>query len=73
MIKKLVGKKKTFKLNSSYISIYATIGLFIVLFLIGSVMFNGFFSGQVLANLFIDNAYLLVLAIGQTFVIIRVE
>ncbi|OBR92041.1 MULTISPECIES: galactofuranose ABC transporter, permease protein YjfF [Clostridium] len=70
MIKGLTNKKKIFKLNSSFISIYATIGLFIVLFLIGSVMFSGFFSGQVLANLFIDNAYLIVLAIGQTFVII---
>jgi simple sugar transport system permease protein len=44
--------------------------LFIVLFGIGSVLYNGFFSFQVLFNLLIDNAHLLVTAVGMTFVII---
>lgn len=63
-------KKTRFKLNQAYISIYATIGLFILLFLIGSIMYNGFFSAQVMSNLFIDNAYLIVVAIGETLTIL---
>ncbi|WPC39340.1 galactofuranose ABC transporter, permease protein YjfF [Clostridium sp. JS66] len=58
------------KLNKEYISIYATIALFLLLFLIGSIFFNGFFSLQVLSNLFIDNAYLVVVAIGETLTIL---
>lgn len=58
------------KLNPAYISIYATIGLFLVMFLIGSVKYDGFFSIQVISNLFIDNAYLIVIAIGETFAIL---
>lgn len=70
MSEALNHKKKGFKLNSAYISIYATVALFILLFLIGSVMYNGFFSGQVVSNLFIDNAYLIVIAIGETLTIL---
>ena len=36
----------------------------------GSVAFPGFFRVQNFLNLFIDNAYLLILAVGMTFVII---
>lgn len=58
------------KFNKEYISIYATIALFLLLFLIGSIFFNGFFSLQVFSNLFIDNAYLVVVAIGETLTIL---
>jgi len=44
--------------------------LFVAMFAVGSARYDGFFSLQVLLNLFIDNAYLLVLAVGMTFVII---
>jgi galactofuranose transport system permease protein len=36
----------------------------------GSLAYTGFFSGQVLLNLLVDNAFLLVVAIGMTFVIL---
>lgn len=62
--------KHGFKLNKDYISIYATVGLFALLFIIGSVMYRGFFSTQVFANLFIDNAYLIVVAIGEAVAIL---
>lgn len=58
------------KFNKEYISIYATIALFLLLFFIGSIFFNGFFSLQVFSNLFIDNAYLVVVAIGETLTIL---
>jgi simple sugar transport system permease protein len=47
-----------------------TVSLFALVFGIGSVSYNGFFSLQVLLNLLIDNAFLLVVAIGMTFVIL---
>jgi simple sugar transport system permease protein len=40
------------------------------MFLAGSFRYTGFFSLQVLLNLLIDNAFLLITAIGMTFVIV---
>jgi simple sugar transport system permease protein len=48
----------------------ATFVLFVVMFGAGSARYDNFFSLQVLLNLFVDNAYLIVLAVGMTFVII---
>jgi ribose/xylose/arabinose/galactoside ABC-type transport system permease subunit len=50
--------------------ILVTLALFLVMFGAGSIAFTGFFSVQNFLNLFIDNAYLLILAVGMTFVII---
>lgn len=67
---KSIEKKSKFRINKDYISIYATIALFILLFLIGSVLYDGFLSVQVFSNLFIDNAYLIVVAIGEAVAIL---
>ncbi|HTH60935.1 MAG TPA: galactofuranose ABC transporter, permease protein YjfF [Paraburkholderia sp.] len=50
--------------------IVVTVLLFCALFAFGSVMYTGFFSLQVLFGLLVDNAFLLIVAIGMTFVII---
>jgi ribose/xylose/arabinose/galactoside ABC-type transport system permease subunit len=50
--------------------VVVTFVLFVVMFGAGSARYDNFFSGQVLLNLFIDNAYLIVLAVGMTFVIL---
>nr|WP_156992683.1 galactofuranose ABC transporter, permease protein YjfF [Paraburkholderia oxyphila] len=50
--------------------IFVTVLLFVALFGFGSVMYTGFFSLQVLFGLLVDNAFLLIVAIGMTFVII---
>ena len=50
--------------------VLATFVLFVVMFGAGSARYDNFFSLQVLLNLFVDNAYLIVLAVGMTFVII---
>lgn len=50
--------------------ILVTAVLFVIMFAIGGVRYHGFLSGQVFLNLLIDNAYLIVLAIGMSFVII---
>jgi ribose/xylose/arabinose/galactoside ABC-type transport system permease subunit len=56
--------------NSRNLPVFVTLGLFILMFGLGSIAFTGFFSVQNFFNLFIDNAYLLILAVGMTFVII---
>lgn len=58
------------QLNVRYIPLMVTIGLFILMYAIGSFRYTGFFSGQVFLNLFIDNAFLMIVAVGMTFVII---
>ncbi len=50
--------------------VLATFVLFVLLFGAGSLRYDNFFSGQVVLNLFVDNAYLIVLAVGMTFVIL---
>lgn len=44
--------------------------LFVAVFTIGGARYPAFLSGQVFLNLFVDNAYLIVLAVGMTFVIL---
>jgi ribose/xylose/arabinose/galactoside ABC-type transport system permease subunit len=56
--------------NRKYIPIYVTICLFAMMYIAGSFRYAGFFSLQVLLNLLIDNAFLLITAVGMTFVII---
>ena len=48
----------------------ASVLLLLAMVLFGSVMYTGFFSAQVFLNLLIDNAFLLVVAVGMTFVIL---
>ncbi|WP_340022857.1 galactofuranose ABC transporter, permease protein YjfF [Paenibacillus sp. FSL K6-1096] len=57
-------------LNRKYIPILVTILLFIVMFAAGSFRYTGFFSLQVLMNLLVDNAFLLITAVGMSFVIL---
>ncbi len=58
------------QLSSKYLSLIVTIFLFFLLFALGSLKFTGFFSLQNFLNLFIDNAYLIIMAIGTTFILI---
>src|SRR5210317_2454246 len=58
------------RLNQKNIPMLATIAVFLLIYLAGSVMYSNFFSLRVFTNLFIDNAFVGVIAIGMTFVII---
>jgi galactofuranose transport system permease protein len=62
--------RSALRLNPRHLPLAVTIGLFVVMFGAGSVLFDGFFSLQVFLNLFIDNAFLAITAIGMTFVIV---
>src|SRR3954451_11164878 len=56
--------------SPKYGPVLVTLVLLIVIFLVGGLRYPGFLGGQVFLNLFVDNAYLIVLAVGMTFVIL---
>ncbi|WP_051348836.1 galactofuranose ABC transporter, permease protein YjfF [Peribacillus kribbensis] len=63
-------KKISHRINENNIIIIATLFLIVLLYGYGSLSFTGFLSMQVFLNLFIDNAYLIIIATGMAFVII---
>lgn len=58
------------RLDPRLLPLAVTVGLFGLLAAYGSIAYTGFLSAQVFANLFIDNAFLLIVAVGMTFVIL---
>lgn len=58
------------KLKINNISLFITIALFIVLFTVGAVKYDRFLSLSTFLNLFNDNAYLIIVAVGVTFVLL---
>mgnify|MGYP001237539056 CR=1 FL=1 len=58
------------RMNSNNIIILATVLLLLLLYGAGSFLYSGFFAVQVILNLLIDNAYLIIVATGLAFVII---
>lgn len=52
------------------LSLLVTALLFVILAAAGGVAYEGFLAPQVFLNLFIDNAFLIVVAVGMTFVIL---
>ena len=66
----ILGRAKRFAPSSRYASVLATLILLVIMFGIGASRYRNFASGQVVLNLFVDNAFLIVLAVGMTFVIL---
>ena len=58
------------RLDAKLLPLAVTIGLFAAMLAYGAVAYTGFLSAQVLLNLLIDNAFLLIVAVGMTFVIL---
>lgn len=61
---------RTYSPSSRYLPVLATLALFLGMFGLGGLRYDGFSDPQVLLSLLIDNAYLIVLAVGMTFVIL---
>jgi simple sugar transport system permease protein len=57
-------------MNRRLLPLSITMLLFIGMAIFGGLRFDGFLSPQVFLNLLIDNAFLLVVAVGMTFVIL---
>jgi galactofuranose transport system permease protein len=64
------GAGRRTRFNPKYLPLAATVSLFVAMGALGSVLYDGFFSAQVFLNLLIDNAFLIVVAVGMTFVIL---
>lgn len=58
------------RIDAKYLPLLATMVLFGAMVAWGSFLYTGFFSAQVFLNLLIDNAFLIIVAIGMTFVIL---
>jgi galactofuranose transport system permease protein len=58
------------KMNKKFYPLMVTLSLFLLMYLYGSFTYTGFASPQVFLNLFIDNAFLIIVAVGMTFVIL---
>ena len=58
--------------NPKYIMVYATLGIFMLIYLFGAIMYadKGFTSLRTFSLLFIDNAYIGISAVGMTMVLI---
>jgi galactofuranose transport system permease protein len=65
-----VAKRDWYRVNPRHIPVLATLGLLALMYGLGVVNYDGFSDTQVTLNIFIDNAFLLVVAVGMTFVIL---
>ncbi len=59
-----------FSLDRRFVPLAATLALFIAMVVFGAVAYDAFLAPQVFLNLVIDNAFLLIVAIGMTLVIL---
>ncbi len=59
-----------FSLDRRLVPLAATLALFIAMVVFGALAYDAFLAPQVFLNLVIDNAFLLIVAIGMTFVIL---
>jgi len=62
--------RPAFRLTAQTLPSWVAVLLLGAMLVYGAVAYAGFLSGQVMLNLLIDNAFLLVVAIGMTFVIL---
>jgi len=56
--------------NEKYLPLTATVVVFVALFALGGLLYNNFVSTLVLGDILADNAFIIIAAIGTTFVII---
>jgi simple sugar transport system permease protein len=61
---------RSYRPPQRYVPVLATLALLLVMYSIGAGRYRSFSNGQVFLNVFIDNGFLLVVAVGMTFVIL---
>jgi simple sugar transport system permease protein len=57
-------------MNRKYLPLIVTVTVFVALFVVGGAMYRNFLSTLVLGNILADNAFIIIAAIGVTFVIL---
>ena len=58
------------RIDSRLVPLLGTVAVFVLTAGYGSLAYSGFFSAQVFLNLLIDNAFLCIVGVGMTFVIL---
>lgn len=66
----IAGLRTFFSRRTSWIPVLAALGILVVMFIGAQAYFGNFLTPRVISSLLLDNAYLLVLAVGMTFVIL---
>jgi ribose/xylose/arabinose/galactoside ABC-type transport system permease subunit len=66
----VVERKALPRIPVRFIPVLASSAVFVLMFVGGAIHYPGFANQQVFLNLFIDNSFLLVVAVGMTFVIL---
>lgn len=61
---------RRWRLDPKYLPLAVTVALFLAMAAYGAVAYSGFLAPQVFLNLLIDNAFLCIVAVGMTFVIL---
>ena len=64
------GPNRSYRPDSRYIPMAVTLSLLVAMFTVGSVRYANFGRPQVVLDVLIDNSFLLVVAVGMTFVIL---
>lgn len=57
-------------MNKKYLPFLATVAVFVAIFLIGGATYKNFLSMRVFGNILADNSFIIIAAIGATFVIL---
>jgi simple sugar transport system permease protein len=65
-----LSTRRGFRLDRRYVPVAGTFAVLILMLLIGGIRYDNFLTPQVFSNLFINNAHLIVLAVGMTFVML---
>ena len=58
------------RIDPRHVPLLGTIAVFVLTAGYGSIVYPAFFSAQVFLNLLIDNAFLCIVGVGMTFVIL---
>jgi galactofuranose transport system permease protein len=66
----VAGARQGPRIDPRFAPLAVTVSLFVAMAVAGSVLYDGFLAPQVFLNLLIDNAFLCIVAVGMTFVIL---
>ncbi|HEY6795320.1 MAG TPA: galactofuranose ABC transporter, permease protein YjfF [Kineosporiaceae bacterium] len=64
------ARSRRLRLPRSWVPVVATLVLLVIMYSVGVARYPAFSDPQVILNVFIDNGFLLVVAVGMTFVIL---
>jgi len=67
---RLTRAARSVHVDRRFLPVLGALVVLLLMFAVGGARYENFLSGRVVSNLFINNSYLIVLAVGMTFVIV---